>query len=136
MAPTPKPIRRPRLPGCSPRRGSPASDEADENGHPPRSWRDLIPFARSLDAERALERGKILGERRDRPLERGAVVVRELLIALKPSVRRPVFGQQDVDLGKIVTQTSAELGILLHDQRIEERDDLLRAVHVRLEIPE
>src|SRR3984957_14604508 len=96
----------------------------------------FAPVRSSLDAERALERGEILGERRDRPLECGAVMVRELLIALKPAVLRPVFGQYDVDLGKIVMQTSAELGMLLHDQRIEQRDDLLRSVHVRLEIPE
>ena len=33
-------------------------------------------------------------------------------------------------------QTGAELGVLFHDQRIEQRDDLLRAVHIRLEVPE
>src|ERR1700722_5503233 len=110
MAPPAKPIRRSRLPGCSPRRASPASDEADENGQPPRSWRDVIRLVRlrSLDAERALERGKILGERRDRPFKRIAVRVRQLLIALEASVLRSVFGEKGVDFGEILAQTGAE----------------------------
>src|ERR1700730_10491749 len=63
-------------------------------------------------------------------------MVRKLLIALESAVLYPVLGEKPIDLGEIVAQTGAELGVLLHDQRIEERDDLLRAIHIRLEVPE
>src|ERR1700722_4014704 len=137
MAPPAKPRRRSRLAGCGPPRLSLTSDEADENGQPPRSWRDVIRLVRlrSLDAERALERGQVLGERRDRTLKRIAIWVRQLLIALEASVLRPVFGEKGVDFGEIIVQRGAELVVLLHDQGIEEHDDLLRSVYIRLEVP-
>ena len=110
MAPPAKPRRRSRLAGCGPPRLSLTSDEADENGQPPRSWRDVIRLVRlrSLDAERARERGQVLGERRDRTLKRIAVRVGQLLIALEASVLRSVFGEKGVDFGEILAQTGAD----------------------------
>src|ERR1700722_15566191 len=102
MAPPAKPSKRSRRPGCSPRRLPSAWEDADVNGHPPRSWREVIRLARlrSLDAERALERGKILGQRRDRTFESIAVRIAQLLVALETAVLRLYLARRVSTLAK------------------------------------
>ena len=73
-----------------------------ENGQPPDPARShSVRRSRSLDAQRALQGRKILGQRRDRRLKRVAVLLAELVVGLEPAVLRPVFRQQRVDLAKL-----------------------------------